>query len=154
MKFWAPRTPFPWLPSWGSQRAEICLYPLEREFNPAWTPSHSLDMSVCLCSELCLSGRHSPVQIKYFWYFSQPLLHPFLSQQKYNFARKLYYSSHCSEDLWGQSWVDLKCHTRQLCRNKFQFQRFIPSIYSLMWHCSQAWAISHLCVKPYHRLHV
>lgn len=124
------------------ERAQSCFNPI------AFTGD------VCLCSELCVSGRHSSVQIKYFWYFSHPLLQPFLSEQMYHFARKLYYSSHCLEGLWGQSWVDLKCLTRQLCRNKFQFQRFIQFIYSLRWHCSQVWAILHLCVKPYHRLRV
>lgn len=129
-------------------------YPLERELSPALTPLHSLDMSVCVYSKLCVCGRHSPVQIKYCWYFLPHLLQCFLSEQKYHFSWKFYYSSYCLEDLWSQSWVDLKHHTRQQCRNKLQFQRLIPSIYSLRWHCSHVWAISLLCVKPYQRLHV
>lgn len=117
----------------------------------ALTTSHSLAMPVCLWSELLVSGsgRRPPAQIQYHRYFShqsfnQPLLQPFLSEQMWHFHRLT--TAVIAWGLWGQSWVNLKCLARQLCRNKFQFQRFILLIYSLSCHSSQA--------QLYHRSHV
>lgn len=149
MRFWAPRTPFPWAPSWGPRHAQIC--PTLWRALRALTTSHSLAMPVCLWSEMHVSGsgRHFPAQIQYHWYFShqsfnQPLLQPFLSEQMWHFHRLT--TAVIAWGLWGQSWVNLNCLAWQLCRNKFQFQTFILLIYSLSCHCSQA--------QLYHRSHV
>jgi len=55
--------------------------------------------------------------------------------------------------LRGQSWVNLKCLTRQLYRNKFQFQRFIQFIYSLSCQHSHCPAVSQITYLGFNYLH-